>query len=131
MATEEQTPKDTCDVHGGGMRNSVRPVAPGEWPRASLAVDVSAHTPVVIQGPTVIGDSDPYNSTQAVNNAFNSRKLAGQLAPMDSSSVVPAPVVPDGTQVEVRRAEIVRPVEQLATPDVPIKLDPPPPIDFK
>ncbi len=129
LATEEQTPKDTCDVHGGGIRSTVRAIAPGEWPRASLAVDVSAHTPVAMQAPTVIGE-DPYNSTQALNNAVNASALTGQFAPMDSSANVPAPVAPDGTQVEVRRAEPVRAVEQLATPDVPIKLDPPPPIDF-
>ena len=130
LATDEQTPKDTCDVHGGGIRTNVRAVQAGEWPRAALAVDVSAHNPVAMVGPTVIGENDPYNSTQALNNAFSARKLTGQIAPMDSSSVVPDPVVPQGEQVQVRRAERVRPTEQLATPDVPIKLDPPPPIDF-
>jgi hypothetical protein len=36
---------------------------------------------------------------------------------------------PDG-QMEVRRAEAVNPVEQMALPEVPIKLEPPPPIEF-
>jgi hypothetical protein len=129
ICTPEQTPKDLCDIHGGGVRTNVREVTPGEWPRAALAVDMSAHTPIPMQAPTVIGDSDPYNSVQALTNAVAANALSGQLAPMDSSAQVPAPVA--GTEtVEVRRAEAVRPVEEFAAPEVPIKLDPPKPIDF-
>ena len=80
MATEDQVPKDLCDLHGGGVRTNVRSVAAGEWPRAALAVDVAAHTPVVMQGPTVVGDIDPYNSTQSLNNAVAARAPpAGEL----------------------------------------------------
>ena len=129
ICTQEQMPKDACDVHGGGIRTNVRDVAPGEWPRAALAVDVSAHTAVQMQAPTVIGDHDPYNSVQSVANAVAAKALAGQVAPMDSSVQVPAPAAP-GETIEVRRAEPVRPVEEFATPEVPIKLDPPKPIDF-
>jgi penicillin-binding protein 1A len=129
MATEEQMPKDLCTVHAGGVPTAVRPVAPGEWPRAQLAVDVSAHTPIVPIGPTVIGE-DPYNSTQALANAVAARALAGQIAPLDSSSQVPAPVASANGEPEVRRAMPVKPVEQLATPEIPIKLDPPAPIEF-
>jgi penicillin-binding protein 1A len=129
ICTAEQMPKDFCDVHGGGVRSNTREVTPGEWPRAALAVDMSAHTPIQMQAPTVIGDHDPYNSVQALTNAVAARALAGQLAPMDSSAQVPAPGIPAET-IEVRRAEPVRPVEEFATPEVPIKLDPPKPIDF-
>ena len=129
LCSDEQKPKDPCDIHGGGIRTNVREVAPGEWPRASLAVDVSAHSPIAMQAPTVIGDNDPYNSLQSVNNAFAARALTGQVAPMDSSAQVPAPA-PIGEQVEVRAAQAVRPAEVLANPDIPIKLEPPAPIDF-
>jgi len=129
ICTQEQMPKDACDVHGGGIRTNVREVAAGEWPRAALAVDVSTHTPVEMKGPTVIGEYDPYNSLQSLTNAVAAKALAGQVAPMDSSAQVPAPVTP-GETIEVRRAEAVRPVEEFATPEVPIKLDPPKPIDF-
>ncbi len=127
MATEEQAPKDMCDIHGGGIRSNVRSIAAGEWPRATAAVDLSAHTPVTMQAPTVIGDFDPYNSTLALNNAVAARALTGQLAPMDNSAQVPAPT--EGAGPEVRRAEPVNAVETLG-PEVPIKLAPPKPIDF-
>ncbi|HET6409600.1 MAG TPA: penicillin-binding transpeptidase domain-containing protein, partial [Chthoniobacteraceae bacterium] len=129
ICTPEQTPKDLCDVHGGGVRTNTREAAPGEWPRAALAVDVSTHAPIAMRGPTVIGDIDPFNSVQSQTNAVAARALSGQLAPMDSSSKVPAPTE-NGEAVEVRRAEAVRPVEEFATPEIPIKLDPPKPIDF-
>jgi penicillin-binding protein 1A len=127
MATEDQVPKDLCDLHGGGVRTNVRSVAAGEWPRAALAVDVSAHTPVVLQGPTVVGDVDPYNSTQSLTNAIAVRALAGQIAPMDSSGKVPDATGDAGP--EVRRAEAVHSAEPTG-PEVPIKLDKPKPIDF-
>jgi hypothetical protein len=80
-------------------------------------------------GPTVIGE-DPYNSTQALQNAVAARALSGQVAPVDSSQQVPPPIAQATGEPEVRRALPVTPVEQLATPEVPIKLDPPPPIEF-
>lgn len=130
MATEEQLPKDLCDVHGGGVRSqSVRSIAAGEWPRAMAVVDVTTHTPVAMMGPTVIGD-DPYNSTQSLTNAAAAKALAGQIAPLDSSMQVPAPTATPNGEPEVRRAEPVRAVEELAGPEVPIKLDPPKPIEF-
>ena len=122
-------PKDACDIHGGGVRTNVRETTAGEWPRAAAAIDVSAHTPIMMQAPTVIGDQDPYNSVQSLTNAVAARALSGQVAPMDSSAQVPMPNG-DGETVQVRRAEAVRPVEEFATPEVPIKLDPPKPIDF-
>lgn len=130
LATDEQTPKDSCDIHGGVARTSVKSVAAGEWPRATLAVDTAAHTPIVMRAPTVIGEADPYNSTQATANAFAARALTGQLAPLDSSANVPAPAPKMDGDVEVRRAERVRPDQQIQVPEDPIKLDPPAPIEF-
>ena len=130
MATDEQMPRDPCDVHGGVARTTVKAVAAGEWPRAALAVDVAAHVPIAMRAPTVIGDIDPYNSTQAVSNAFAARALAGQIAPLDSTANVPAPAARMEGEVEVRRAEPVRTVEQIQGPDTTLKLDPPEPIEF-
>ena len=127
MATAEQAPKDPCDIHGGGVRSSVRSVAAGEWPRAALAVNLAEHAPVTLQAPTVIGEFDPYNSTLALNNAVAARALNGQVAPMDSSAQVPNPT--EGPMPEVRRAEPVNAADNLG-PEVPIKLAPPKPIDF-
>ncbi|MEQ1862606.1 MAG: transglycosylase domain-containing protein [Chthoniobacteraceae bacterium] len=127
LATEEQTPKDLCDIHGGGVRSNVRSVAAGEWPRATAVVDLTTRAPVAMQGPTVVGDLDPYNSTLALNNAVALKALSGQLAPMDNTGQVPAPGEAAGP--EVRRAEPVRGAEATG-PEVPIKLAPPKAIDF-
>jgi 1A family penicillin-binding protein len=131
ICTEDQAPTTPCNVHGGGgIRNLVKVVPSGEWPRASLAVDVSAVRPVLMKAPTVLG-SDPYNSSRSVTNAFAMKAFEGQNAPLDSSSVIPAPKASSGDQIEVRRPVAVRPTElQNAGPDAPIKIDPPPPLEF-
>lgn len=133
IVTEEQAPKAPCDIHGGGTggKNYVKVIPGEEWPRAALAVDVSAVTAVVMKSPTVLG-VDPYNSIQSINNAMAMKDLAGQTAPLDSSAVVTAPT-PGTTaaEPEVRRAEAVRPMEQQrAVLDSTIKPPPPPPLDF-
>ena len=132
ICTEEQAPKVGCAVHtGGGAGTFVKAVTPGEIPRATLAVDVSAVQTVAMKAPTVLGN-DPYNSMQSIKNAIAMKALGGQVAPMDSTAVVPAaaPQTPEA-QVEVRRAEPVRAMQQQATViDSTIKLDPPPPLDF-
>lgn len=132
IMTEAQAPKVACSVHtGGGEGTFVKAVAPGEIPRATLAVDVSAVQVIAIKAPTVLGN-DPYNSMQAIQNAIAMKALGGQFAPVDSSVVVPA-ATPQPTEaaVEVRRAEPVRAMQQQATViDSTIKLDPPPPLEF-
>jgi membrane carboxypeptidase/penicillin-binding protein len=132
ILSEDQAPKDGCDVHGTAAGKSFVKVIPGEeWPRAALAVDVSAVPTVVMKAPTVLGE-DPYNSIQSINNAIAMKSLDGQTAPVDSAAVVagaPADGAPAGP--EVRRAEPVRPMEQQAAVlDTTIKLPPPPPLDF-
>ncbi len=132
ILSEDQAPKNGCDVHGGGGAKSFVKVIPGEeWPRAALAVDVSAVQKVVMKAPTVLG-TDPYNSIQAINNAIAMKSLDGQTAPVDSAAVVTgAPADGASAEPEVRRAEPVRPMEQQAAViDTTIKLPPPPPLDF-
>lgn len=133
ILTDEQAPKDPCDVHGGGAggRSLVKVIPGEEWPRAALAVDVSAVQVVAMKAPTVLG-VDPYNSIQAINNAVAMKDMAGQTAPLDSSAVVTAPTPGSApAEPEVRRAEPVRPMEQQrAVLDSTIKLPPPPPLDF-
>ncbi len=131
IATEEQAPKNGCDVHGGGGAKSFVKVIPGEeWPRAALAVDVSAVQPIVMKAPTVLGN-DPYNSIQSIKNAIAMKAFSGQTAPVDSAAVVQAPKAGEVQQVEVRRAEPMRPMETQATVlDTTIKLPPPPPLEF-
>ena len=129
IATEAQAPKDGCDVHGGGARNFVKEVSSGEFPRAVLAVDIKTVQVVTLKEPTVVGE-DPYNSIQATNNVIAMKALSGTNAPLDSTSTVPAPAASTEPQIEVRRAEPVRPMEQQTVVDSTIKLDRPPPVDF-
>jgi penicillin-binding protein 1A len=132
MATEEQAPKVACEVHNGGVNRSLVKVVPnGEWPRAALAVDVSAVQSVELKAPTVLG-LDPYDSIQSVNNAMAMRNLNGQTAPLESSAVVTAAPSGDATpqEPEVRRAEPVQPMQEQTLLDTTIKLPPLPPLDF-
>jgi penicillin-binding protein 1A len=134
IATEDQAPKVACEFHNGGVNRSFVKVIPGaEWPRAALAVDVSAVQVVEMKAPTVLG-FDPYNSIQSVNNAMAMKSLNGQTAPLDSSAVVTAAPAPDSgapQEMEVRRAEPVQPMMQEQTVlDTTIKIPPLPPLDF-
>ncbi|HEX8296374.1 MAG TPA: PBP1A family penicillin-binding protein [Chthoniobacteraceae bacterium] len=128
IATDAQAPKDGCDVHGSGARSLVREVTGGEWPRAALAVDVKNVRPIAMKAPTVVGE-DPYNSIQATDNVIAMQRLSGSTAPVASSATVPTQTSTE-PEIEVRRAEAVRPMEQQTVLDSTIKLEPPPPVDF-
>ncbi len=131
ICTEEQASKIGCTVHSGVAPGSfVKAVTPGEIPRATLAMDISAVQPVVMKAPTVLGN-DPYNSMQSIQNAIAMKALGGGVAPVDSSAKVPAAPAPVEAEPEVRRAMPVQRIESGATViDATIKLDPPPPIEF-
>ena len=74
LATEDQVPKVKCTVHSGagvlagsgpiGQSPLDSPVTPSQYPRATIAVDLSRVAPVPMLGPTVIGDDDPYQSVK-------------------------------------------------------------------
>ena len=131
ICTEEQAPKLGCSVHSGaGAGSFVKAIAPGEIPRATLAMNVSTVQPVVMKAPTVLGN-DPYNSMQSIQNAIAMKLLGGGVAPVISSANVPAAPAPVEGEPEIRRALPVQRIEQQPTIiDSTIKLDPPPPIDF-
>jgi len=135
MCTEEQAPKVACDVHSGGTPASFVKVIPStEWPRAALAVNVATRTAVEIKSPTVLGE-DPYNSSQSISNLVALKSLNGQMAPLQSSAQIPTPTEapPGEKEIEVRRAEPVRPLEQAGAVqaiETTIKIDPPPAVDF-
>ena len=132
IVDESAIPSQACTVHNGGAQLTSLKVIPGEqWPRAVAAVSVTEKTPVVLKAPTVIGEVDPYNSVQAINNVIAARALNGQVAPLESSINVPAPSAPAvAGEPEVRRAEAVRPQDQMQIQESAIKLDPPEPIKF-
>jgi len=62
LATSTQTPSEPCNVHGEPRTRLVRDLPPSDLPRAALAVDLSEVTPVPVKNPTLLADTDPYNS---------------------------------------------------------------------
>ncbi len=129
MATEEQAPKDACDVHGDTPRSFVKVIPGQEFPRAVAVVDVKKRESVAIKAPTVLGD-DPYKSVQVSGNAVNAQKSDGQASPADGSSKGESPNANASGDPPVMRAEAVRPVDAIGGQESPIKLDPPKPIRF-
>ena len=157
LATEDQVPKTKCTVHSGigamagsapiGQSSLDTPVTPSQYPRATIAVDLSKVNPVPTLGPTVIGD-DPYQSVKstlvmvatrvgdnvpapgAVNDTTTTPVNAGgPPAPASYPGTgAPGSVGTDGT-VRVMRAQ---PAGALDTTqdNSTIHLDPPDPIKF-
>ncbi len=132
IADEGAVPRDSCALHNGGVLPSAPRIISGEqWPRAQAVVNVAEKAPVVMKSPTVIGDGDPYNSVQSVTNMVAAKALNGQIAPLASSNEIPAPNAGGPTgEPEVRKAEAVRPVDQIQIQESAVKLDPPEPIQF-
>jgi hypothetical protein len=124
-----------------------------------LAVDLSAVIPVAVKGPTLLADTDPYNSLKptlkpelaaqpAVQTAVNQKtdsvagesggktaNVAGSGAGTQTAESAPEirkaiPVQPqDKKPVEIRRAIPVKPLDQESADDTLLKSATPPPSD--
>jgi penicillin-binding protein 1A len=147
IASEDQAPRLSCSVHGGtsplatgpaaGNQPQANPSPQGQWPRAQLAVDIKTVQPVWVRGATVAGEDDPYNSVKptavraaiAVETPPAAATGTNAQAPEPGTSPAPDAAQKQPGETEVRRAEAARPFDQPAV-DSPIKLDPPPPMDF-
>ncbi len=148
IATAAQAPRQSCTFHSASPAPvmAVEPVlpepkTPSQYPRAVLAVDVSNVAPVMMKGPTIIGD-DPYGAVKPMT-VLAATKVEGSAdgnatpeAPNTTPPPTPAPVLGNDiatasktSTTEVRRAEPVRTLDQPAT-DSPIKIDAPPPLEF-
>ena len=136
FGTDAQAPKFTCQKHGEatpGAQAAMQPKGNSQWPRAALANDVSEVKPVIIQGPTLINEEDPYNSMKPstvlpaapVDPATTPQPQPGEPAPSPS----PSPAEQKSDEPTVRKAEPVRALEQQGA-DTTIKLEPPPALDF-
>ena len=66
LATSDQKPSEPCNIHGELHASLTRDLPPSEFPRAALAVDTTAVTPVTPKGPTLLATRDPYNSVHAM-----------------------------------------------------------------
>ena len=85
---------------------------------------------VAMKAPTVVGERSLQLDPGDQQRDRDEGARAAATAPVDSASTVPNPIVPAEPQIEVRRAEPVRPMEQQTVVDSTIKLDRPPPVDF-
>jgi penicillin-binding protein 1A len=158
LATDDQVPKLKCTVHTGsgvvlgggpiGQSPLDTAVTPSQYPRATIAVDLSRVIPVPIQGPTVIGDDDPYQSmkptmvmaaTRVGDNALPPGAVTdhdttplnanGPTASAAGPQTAPSgPATTDGT-VRVMRAEAAGALDSTQD-NTTIHLDPPAPIKF-
>ena len=129
LASPEQMPTDPCNVHGEGRGRIARDVpAAAEVPRAELAVDLKELKPVIVKGPTLLADKDPYNSAKTITTITKTeiepeKQIAQKEPPQkidnpvpeDSKPVLKAiPVQPkEEKPVEIRRAIPVGPLDEI------------------
>ena len=130
-ADDDQMPKDACDVHTDSVRTQlVKKFDESQWPRAALAVDTKEVNAVAMQGATLLAEDDPYN---AVGSTYKSATVAqGGAAPFDPDKPVrkAIPVAPtSGGEIEVRKAEPVRPIDETGREPL-LQNAPPAPLDF-
>ena len=69
IATASQAPTEPCNIHGEPRARLAREFGSSDLPRAELAVNLSDVMPVAIKSPTLIAESDPYNSVKATVKA--------------------------------------------------------------
>jgi penicillin-binding protein 1A len=130
ICTAEQAPKSLCDLHGDVPRSFVKddPRNNGKVPRAVPVKQETTNTPVAMKAPTVVG-LDPYNSSKALESVAAISKLeTGHQAPIGNDGQVEP--VQEGPEVQVRKAEPVKPLEQTPSIESSIKIEPPKPIEF-
>jgi 1A family penicillin-binding protein len=140
IATAAQMPTESCNVHGEPRARLVRDLPPSEFPRAELAVDLNEVKPVLVKGPTLLADKDPYNSAKATVKAEPTpdkeiaEKKTDTVTTEDGKPVLKAiPVDPEKENpakeeqpVEIRKAIPVGPLEE-ETEDTLLKSATPPP----
>ncbi len=131
-ADEAQMPHDACDVHTDSVRTQlVKKFEESQWPRAALAVDTKEVPAVVVRGPTLLAGDDPYN---AVGSTYKPATAVAQAnaQPFDPEKpikrAIPVAPTPSG-EVEVRRAEPVRPIDETQREPL-LQNEPPAPLDF-
>jgi len=134
LATDEQMPTDGCDVHGDSVRTQlVKKFESSQWPRAALAVDTKEVAPVVMQGPTLLAEDDPYTAVGSTFKPKNVAAAGGHTEPgLDPDKpikrAIPVTPTPDDT-IEVRRAQPVRPIDESGAEPL-LQNEPPAPLDF-
>src|SRR5436853_650513 len=81
IGTQSQLPTQPCNVHGEPRARLARFFSSSDLPRAALAVDLSEITPIAIKSPTLLADTDPYNSLKPTLKPEPAAEPAIQPAP--------------------------------------------------
>ena len=141
-ATAAEMPTQLCPVHSGGRTPAaivaaLRTAAPSATgtagtkapPRAEAAIDLDAFKPVAIKSPTVVGEEgekDPYGAVQPVNGGELAANGSAASRSPEAGAARPMPT----PEKQVLPALPVSSAEQESAPAVPIKVDPPDPLQF-
>jgi penicillin-binding protein 1A len=128
IATGPQTPKDPCNIHGDAKTRLLVDLPAGQWPRAALAVDTAQVAPVIVKGPTLLAENDPYNAVKSTARPSQAQRPPESEGLDPTKPVLKAkPVEPEEKEkpVEVRRAEPVRPLDDEPEEDL-LRAEPPP-----
>ncbi|MEY2526139.1 MAG: penicillin-binding protein [Verrucomicrobiota bacterium] len=127
IATETQAPTESCNVHGEASARLARALPAAEFPRASLAVDLSEVTPVVVKTPALLADKDPYSSARPSAKAqAEAEKVAAEKVQEkkidNQTSESPAPL-PRPTKVEeaTNRVPDAAPIPKAIPKAIPVK----------
>ena len=80
IGTQSQLPTEPCNVHGEPRARLARFFSSSDLPRAALAVNLTEVAPIVVKGPTLLADKDPYNSLKPI--------LKPEPAPQPSAETV-------------------------------------------
>ncbi len=148
-ATAKNKPSVPCDVHGTGMRLYTKDQQESDWPRAEAAIDLAMIRPVAVSEPALVGLNDVYRSVkpaalriqgeipvakaqrvdeQVAEAVLNAEGNPVTVKKAELVTPAPAPAVEVDSQ-EVRKAEVVKPLDQPSgIEEVP--LEAPPPIQF-
>ena len=114
IATAAQMPTELCNVHGEPRAQVVAETEPQgkEAPRAQPAADLTEVTPVVLKGPTLLAQNDPYNSVKATAkmDTVSADQAVAKEEKTENDQAEPARVEPQDQQAAEARRETAKPV---------------------
>src|SRR5437763_88266 len=105
LATSDQKPSEPCNIHGELHASLTRDLPPSEFPRAALAVDTTAVTPVTPKGPTLLATRDPYNSVHAMVYPKPAPSASPEAEKAATSEEMPDPTKPILKAIPVQPGE--------------------------
>jgi 1A family penicillin-binding protein len=109
VGTTAQMPTEPCNIHGEVRTRLVRDLPTSGFPRAALAVDPSQVTPVVMQGPVLLAENDPYGAVNSTARSKLAETNAGEKMPDPSKPVMKAQAVEPASAKPVAKTQTVDP----------------------